>query len=90
MQKQRLLDVVLCGYEKEPHPVSGAAMMQKLIESEQARFATAMAGFYNFDIREYANQLHVVGYDYYQSPSSEMVYSDPLGLEWFRHEFVHR
>jgi len=90
MRKEPLLDIVLCGYAEEPPPVRGAAMMQKMTELEQARFATAMSNSYNFDIHEYASHLHVAGYDYYQSPSGNMVYSDPLGLEWFGHEFIIR
>ena len=90
MQKQPLLDVVLCGYAEVPPSVRGAAMMQKLTESERTRFATAMNNFYDFDIHEYADHLHVVGYNYYRSPNGKMVYSDPLGLKWFGHEFVHQ
>ena len=49
-----------------------------------------MKKYYNFEVREYANRLHVVGYDFYKSPVGQMVYGDPLGLSWFKQEFVSR
>lgn len=88
MKKNPLLDVVLCGYMEDPPVVSGPAMLQKLKAARQKQFAASMNWAYNFDISDYADHLHVFGYDFYESPSGHKVYSDPLGLGWFRNEFV--
>ena len=90
MKKNHLLDVVLCGYMKDPPVVSGSAMLQKMKAAVRNRFAASIDWANNFDVSEYSNHLHVVGYDFYESPSGYRVYSDPLGLGWFRHEFVRR
>ncbi len=90
MKKNPLLDVVLCGYRKDPPVVSGPAMMQKLKSAERQRFAVSMNWAYDFDISDYVEHLHVVGYDFYESPIGHRVYSDPLGLGWFGHKFVRQ
>ncbi len=90
MKKNPLLDVVLCGYMKDPPVVSGPAMLQKLRAAVRNRFAASMDWVNNFDVSDYSNHLHVVGYDFYESPNGYRVYSDPLGLGWFGHEFVRQ
>ena len=90
MKKNPLLDVVLCGYMKDPPTVSGTAMLQKLKAAHRNRFAKSMKWAYNFNVSEYSNHLHVAGYDFYEAPNDHKVYSDPLGLGWFGHEFVRQ
>ncbi len=90
MKKNPFLDVVLCGYMKDPPVVSGPAMLQKLKAAVRNRFATSMDWANNFDVKDYADHLHVAGYDFYESPIGHRVYSDPLGVGWFGHEFVRQ
>lgn len=90
MKKNPFLDVVLCGYMKDPPVVSGPAMLQKLRAAVRNRFAASMDWAYDFNVNDYVDHLHVVGYDFYESPNGYRVYSDPLGLGWFGHEFVRQ
>ena len=69
---------------------SGPAMLQKLKAAVRNRFATSMDWANNFDVKDYADHLHVAGYDFYESPIGHRVYSDPLGVGWFGHEFVRQ
>ena len=90
MKKVPLLDLILCEHAESPPTVKGTAMLQKLTFEAQRRFAESMSQFFNFDVSDYANNLHVTGYDYYDSPCGQPVYSDPLGLRWFGQEFVRK
>lgn len=53
-------------------------------------FVAAYKWTYDFDVSDYADHLHVVGYGFYEIPNGDNSYSNSLGLGWFKNEFVLR